>query len=463
MPISSVTVKKEWLPIVFDNKTSNEDETVPAEKKGMSFLSCMDLLPDRITLSFINTTTSNIDLLSAMFGPVIAGWILEMLGFDGGSLQRGFVAIALFNAVSFLPEIYLLRKVYRSCPALQIRRGESASESGLVIPQPGGESEDSPNKTRGQQHNNKSEEEDLNPWQIWSAHPSGLPLLTLSLASLYLTALCPDGVVLTSYLITIGLSPSSIGVFRGIGAIAGVVGICSFSLLRKNNDGDAGPEDRDGRAASVKSIELLRGLSLAFLLLEVVSVLVAAASYALVDTSHMISSAPSSLTKSGEPLSWPILIFLGAIVVSRAGLYSFDVGVLEIEQYLVDERYRNAVGSVEGALCSLCEMGMYVLSIALPNPSQFGWQVGVSATAVSFGGVCFSAFLCLYHMHQHTHHHHEEDDDNGHSHGHHHHHEHKHTLQQERDLKEFGYHIHLHRHRRPLRAQRTWSNLRLES
>eukprot|EP00985_Skeletonema_marinoi_P035101 scaffold45623_cov161-Skeletonema_marinoi.AAC.2 len=352
-----------------------------------------------------------------MFGPVLAGWVLEVLAFKDNSMQRGFVLIALVNVVSFVPEIYLLRKVYLSCSALQLRRGDNPDESELPDEQPGNSS-----------RNNNSKKEDRNPWLVWMNHPSGLPLLTISLASLYMTALSPSGVVLTSYLITIGLSPSTIGVFRGIGAISGVVGITCFSLLRKKD-----PNNEGEQSTLVKSIERLRGLSLAFLLLEVVSILVAAAAYLLCDTTSMTSS-------------WPIYLFLGAIVVSRAGLYSFDVGVLEIEQYIVDERYRNAIGSVEGALCSLCEMGMYVLSIALPKPSQFGWQVGVSASAVSFGGVCFGLFLCLYHMH--LHHHHRDDHDHDHSHGHHHHHHHRHTLQQERDLKEYGYHIHLHRHGR---------------
>jgi len=79
----------------------------------------------------------------------------------------------------------------------------------------------------------------------------------------------------------------------------------------------------------------------------------------------------------------------------------------EIEQYIVEERFNNAVGSVEGAICSVAEMGMYLMSMVLSDPSDFGCQVGVSATAVSFGGVCFGAFLCMYHMHPHHHHDHD--------------------------------------------------------
>ena len=431
--LASVAVKKEWLPIVFDEEktTATNNKSVTEKKKSTIFsFFAVDILPNTITLSFINTTMTNIDLLAAMFGPVVAGWVLEILGVKDGSMKRGFMLIALVNVISFLPEMYLLRKVFMSCPALQLRREDNNIDA----------ASEQPESTSSPMRDNSKKEEDRNPWIVWIKHPSGLPLLTVSLASLYMTALSPAGVVLTSYLITIGLSPTSIGAFRGIGAISGVAGICCFSLLRQKEANDGGEQ-----STLVKSIERLRGLSLAFLLLEVVSILVAAAAYTQFDTTSMASSIHN---KGGEPLSWQIYLFLGAIVISRAGLYSFDVGVLEIEQYIVDERYRNAVGSVEGALCSLGEMGMYVLSIALPNPSQFGWQVGVSATAVSVGGVCFALFLWLYHMH--IHHHHGDDHNHDHSHGHYHHH-HRHTLQQERDLKERGYHIHLHRHGRPWR------------
>ena len=425
--LASVAVKKEWLPIVFDDTITSNDPIAPVtEKKKKSFLLSFVDMPNPITLSFINTTMTNIDLLAAMFGPVLAGWILEVLTFQDDSMQRGFVAIALVNVVSFVPEIYLLRKVYLSCSALQLNRGGISDSSE--------QQRDEQLEGTTSRNDDDGKKEDRNPYIVWINHPSGLPLLTISMASLYLTALSPSGVVLTSYLITIGLSPKSIGVFRAIGAMSGVIGITCFSLLRKNVPNDGNEQFASEQSTLVKSIERLRALSLSFLLLEVVSILAAAAAFMLCDTTSITSST-----------SWPLYLFLGAIVVSRAGLYSFDVGVLEIEQYIVDERYRNAVGSVEGALCSLCEMGMYVLSIALPKPSQFGWQVGVSASAVSFGGVCFGVFLCLYHMHLH-HHHHEDDHGHDHSHGHHHHY-HRHTLQQERDLNEYGYHVHLYRHR----------------
>ncbi|MBV5276620.1 hypothetical protein JZU56_01945, partial [bacterium] len=372
--LCSVAVKKEWVPIVFEESGDDFDATESATatatgRSGGNFaFSCID--PPVVNLSFINTSMTNIDLLAAMLGPVLTGWILQVLGGggDGGdlraySVQRGFAAIALINAISFIPEMILLRAVYDSCPSLQRKReGVRSAKTEIASAE-----------------RSKEDGAPRNPWTVWFHHPSGLPLLTLSLASLYLTALAPSGVVLTAYLMTIGLSPSAIGAFRAMGALSGVVGISLFSLMRNWGEarGSDVREDATGRSMLIRSIERLRRVSMASLLLEVVSVLVA-------------------LVETDGPLPWQIVIFLGSIVLSRAGLYAFDLGALEIEQYIVDERFRNAVGSVEGALCSIAEMGMYLMSMVLSDPSDFGWQVGVSATAVSFGGGCFGAFLCMY-------------------------------------------------------------------
>lgn len=410
--LASVAVKKEWVPIVFAEESgiNNCDASYTTTNYSSNN-------PPTVKLSFINTTITNIDLLAAIFGPILTGWILQVLGGGSGtySVQHGFIAIALMNASSFIPEIILLRQVYHSCPALQRRRGAVSAELLTKM------------------------EPTANPWTIWYHHPSGLPLLTLSLSSLYLTALSPAGAVLTAYLVTMGLSPTAIGTFRACGAIAGLLGIWLFSMMR-NNSGEAqivGAEDMN-----VKSIDRLRRVSLASLLLEVASILLAGAAFSMI-----------RVVETDGPLSLPIIVFLGFIVLSRAGLYSFDLGVLEIEQYLVDERYRNAVGSVEGALCSIAEMGIYVMSIFMSDPTDFGWQVLVSIIAVSFGGLCFTTFLCMYHLHRH---HHEGVDDFEHHHDHQgecaHHHSHTHTWQQEQDLKEYGYHTHLHRH---LRSQKS--------
>ena len=417
--LSSVAVKKEWVPIVFSDdkdttKFSDEQPGVVATDEQNSLFK----LP-RTTLSFINTSMTNIDLMSAMFGPVLAGWVLQVVSGEATtdgmqststSMQKGFATIAICNVFSFIPEIVLLRRVYSSCPALQ-QKEEVQEPSNL--------------------NKNGEVSDKTNPWKLWHSHPSGLPLLSISVAALYLTALSPNGVVLTAYLVTVGLSPTSIGLFRAVGNLSGVVGISFFSLLRKRGNG----------RSIVGAIEHLRRISLAFLLLEVISIAIAAVSF--FNLMHSSSSFEKEDEGDKQSIPWQVTLFLSSIIISRAGLYSFDVGALEMEQKIVDERYRNAVGSVEDALCSIAEMGMFILSIALPNPTQFGWQVGTSVFGVTTGAICYGGFICLYHMHAHSHH----DDKDGHGHEHHHHHDHHHihTLQQERELDNLGTHIHLHR------------------
>ena len=216
--LSSVAIKKEWVPIIFDDKNTHDDDIDDdGDTTDNHNAANHNTTTKSTTLSFINTTMTNIDLCCAMFGPVLGGWVLQVL-----DVQRGFAAIAFINVLSFIPEVILLRRVYTSCPNLQQRQRQEV----VVQVQ-------TKKHTSMQNSNAEVEQANNNPWKLWLHHPSGLPLISISLACLYLTALSPNGVVLTAYLVTIGLSPSSIGLFRAVGSFAGVLGIGLFSQIRK--------------------------------------------------------------------------------------------------------------------------------------------------------------------------------------------------------------------------------------
>jgi MFS family permease len=217
---------------------------------------------------------TNIDLLCAMTGPILAGWLLEVFSKATSdentcSIRAGFFVIGMLNVISFVPELFLLQRVYQFCPALQYRQHQKKEEA---------------KNERTEQVTTTDETGALvkqcdNLWLILWSHPSGLPLLSLSLAFLYLTALSPNGVVLTAYLVSIGLSPTCVGFFRSIGSLSGVVGIAIFSVFRKF--GGEVDNSESGRAeCSVRYIDHLRKISMSFLLLEVLSVLIASVSAA---------------------------------------------------------------------------------------------------------------------------------------------------------------------------------------
>ena len=98
------------------------------------------------------------------------------------------------------------------------------------------------------------------------------------------------------------------------------------------------------------------------------------------------------------------VLFLGCIVVSRFGLYGFDVGLLQLEQENVDVVDRAKVGAVESSLCSLGTMAIFFGSLGVSQGVvSFGAVVYVSAAFVAAGALAFTAWCLLWHEHTHTH------------------------------------------------------------
>eukprot|EP00968_Pinguiococcus_pyrenoidosus_P007352 scaffold489_cov259-Pinguiococcus_pyrenoidosus.AAC.30 len=104
-----------------------------------------------------------------------------------------------------------------------------------------------------------------------------------------------------------------------------------------------------------------------------------------IQNSTMTNPVAPGWVMSGVPTG--IALFAACICLSRIGLYGFDLGLLELEQLIVDERFRSAAGSVENALCALAELGVYAMSIVLPHPSQFIFQVRKCAWTRTSGRV----------------------------------------------------------------------------
>ena len=69
-------------------------------------------------------------------------------------------------------------------------------------------------------------------------------------------------------------------------------------------------------------------------------------------------------------------------VVSRPGLYGFELGVLNTEQELSDARHRSAIGAVDTALVSFATLFMYGSGILFGSPEQFGILVESSSCCV---------------------------------------------------------------------------------
>jgi len=264
----------------------------------------------------------------------------------------------------------------------------------------------------------------MQAWPTFAAQPSGVPLLVLSYALLYFTVLSPHGVIFTAYLKTRGLAGNTLAIFRAAGALSGVAGMSAFRY--------------GASRLGVRRVCLVQ--------LWILGVAVALAS-------AIYLAEPME----GRGLTLPMGIFLGMIVISRFGLYGFDVGLLQLEQMHVDEKHRGEVGAVESSLCTLGTGAIYIATLATPSgPDAFSWIVVASALFVASGALCYTAWYCFYHEHTHTHGPTATSGDEArahHAHGlHGEHSTHSHTTQQKRLLEEGnGEHTHLRKH-----AMRPW-------
>jgi len=263
-------------------------------------------------------------------------------------------------------------------------------------------------------------------------------MLTTSYALLFFTVLSSHDVVLTAFLSQIGLNPVVLSGFRAMGAAAGVLGATSFERIA----------ERTGNAGCVAG---------AYLLLQTIAVFVAATFL----TSKAGGTGPGPAWLGGTP--GYLVPFLGAIVVSRVGLYGFDVGFSTLSQGIVDERRRGAVGAVTEGLCALAQLCMYAATSAATTDagsSGFGGLVMASAASVGCALAVFGLWRTLYHEHEHYHeiggesgeghgHSHAHGHSHSHSHGAEHVHTHLHTAQQLRALMQEadGPHSSLRKHR----------------
>lgn len=193
----------------------------------------------------------------------------------------------------------------------------------------------------------------------------------ISYALLWFSTLSPHGVVLTAFLASQNVSPFTLALFRGSGALLGAFGVFGFRLVR-------GPVGLV-RASTFHISVLACGVSCAFFL-------------AAFFGDGLRGSADAPGTSSTATLNPLLLLFLGAIVVSRFGLYGFDLGCLEVQQRLVAADVRMRVASVESSLCSGGTFFVYLMSIMFPNPENFIVQMLTSWVAVTSGSMLWSVY-----------------------------------------------------------------------
>ena len=289
-----------------------------------------DLVPSVIPndqLPKFNSRMSQLDLFTEVTSPLMAGLLLTIA--HPTIALFGFLLIALWNLISFFPELFLLRSIFKLRPdllKLETKALESAGDSMLKQLKTG--------------------------WASFFKQPVAIPVIAYAL--LWLSVLSPHGVLLTGYLKDAWSMPEIvIGCFRGFGALFGLASTLIFPYV-------------------IKKFGLVKGSR--YLILFQTMMLIIGLGFFFV---------PSVVGQYG---------FLIFILFSRIGLYGFSLGEMQIRQVGIAPHARGEVNGFAHALTGLATLALFAFGALIPSTSQFSILISGSVGFVVIGALLFSTW-----------------------------------------------------------------------
>lgn len=287
-----------------------------------------DLVPASIekeNLATFNSQLRQVDLFTELSAPIIAGWLLTFE--QSHNALFGFGLVALWNLVSFIPEYFLLKLIFKENPNLSHKKIASLRQT------------------------HKSLFDKLtNGWKTFFNHP--IALVSLAYACLWLSVLSPHGVLLTGFLKDGWKLPEwGIGLFRGLGGFFGLSATLLFPIINR-------------KFGLKKSSKYFLGFQLT-----------------------TVSLALFFFFQSAFYFKVLFLIF---ILLSRIGLYGFSLGEVEIRQIQIEEEARGEFNGFANALTAIATLGLYGGGALLPKTQDFSYLVTLSVIMVFLGFLLFN-------------------------------------------------------------------------
>lgn len=287
---------------------------------SVGFDLAVDVL-EKKEMPVFNSRLKRIDLFTEVSAPVFVGLIATLL--NSNAYLYGFSFVAMLNVLTFIPEYLLLKTI----DSVNFHKEKVATEVKVSI---------------------NFVKDFIDALKKLKNKP--YTYVIISYALLWLSVLSPHGVLLTSYLKD-GTHTSElvIGIFRGAGAIFGLIPTFMFANLRS----------RFG----------LYKTSNYFLAFQFLTVLVAGISFYLANN---------------------IYIFLVLILFSRIGLYGASIGEIELRQLMIPANKRGEVNGVANSITSMATVILFLLGSLLSETSQFGILIGISIIAVFAALIVFN-------------------------------------------------------------------------
>ncbi|XP_062102384.1 solute carrier family 40 member 1-like isoform X1 [Humulus lupulus] len=286
-------------------------------------------------LTKMNSVIRRIDLTCKLCAPVVTGFIISFV-----SLKASALSLALWNTMSVWVEYWLFISVYKGIPALQENDHRRASKSVS--------DEDQKRKTK------LVSSAYFEAWRVYWQQDTVLPGIALAL--LFFTVLS-FGTLMTAALEWEGIAAFEIGIGRGVSALIGIGATIVYPFLQSH-------------LSTLRTGLWSIWSQWICLLLCVGSIWVG----------NNISSS---------------YMLMGGVALSRLGLWSFDLSVIQQMQDQVPESDRCVVGGVQNSLQSSMDLMGYVMGILISNPQDF-WKL----TLISFVVVTLAALLYTFHLYR---------------------------------------------------------------
>ena len=288
-----------------------------------------DLVPSSLKpeeLSTFNSRLRQIDLFTEVTSPVVAGLLLLI----NSPALFGFYLIAIWNLISFFPELGLIKSVLNDNPDLMLEKQKISEQTKQSILKKLSDG-----------------------WTTFFKEP--IALVALAYAFLWLSVLSPHGVLLTGFLKDGWNIPEwGIGVFRGAGAVFGLLATLAFPWAIK----------KWGLLNSTRNFILYQTF-----------MLVISLGFFYID---------GFIGQIG---------FLVFILFSRVGLYGFSLGEMEIRQLGIHPAVRGKVNGFASALTGIATLFLYAAGTLLPSTDDFRILIVGSVVFVTTGCLTYLVWL----------------------------------------------------------------------
>jgi iron-regulated transporter 1 len=288
---------------------------------------------DEARLATMNAQMRRIDLFCKLAGPLAISLV------DAGSTQAAILATAAMSMTSVFIEYLAIARVYHAVPALRVPKPPAKSPL-------------------QQQHNTLLSKLRSNASMLLSyiRHPAFLP--SFALALLYLTVLSFSGQFIT-YLLAQGLSSATVAMLRGLAAVFELSATWLGPWLHT-------------RIGAVRAGIWFLNAELIFIAFSCVVLWLPA------------ETVPSTATT---------FALVAAVILSRTGLWGFDLSAQFIIQDEVESDMRGTFSSLEASFQNGFEMLAFLSTVIFPRPDQFKFPAAISAVAVAAAAVLYACFV----------------------------------------------------------------------